>query len=336
MPQAVIDDFSDATRWDAFQPDDTPSAALVAADDLEHHRYLPDATSMRVDASAGAGQHYLSRTLGPLDLTAFPELRFWYRATVASDGSPQRPFRLRLQLGSAALAVGAPGNDWHRFLPALGPGIWQFVRMEMDDLAPQVRGALTTLRLTAVDAAGGWTVWLDDLAACRPELIADVDLALLDLLHERLDIGGTPVPAQVHVPGAPTPQAPWIRIVHHRVDFSDRRADSRRPRTDFTDTGYRLRGESVGYDLYYRVEGATTDRDAQVRMLQFVLDTLGHRGELLAGGLPLPLERVPRPPEEEPSDVPALHYRVCARQERGAHQHVLPVLQTTVTTDLAP
>lgn len=336
MPQLVIDDFSDATRWDAFQPDDTPSAELAAADDAEHHRYLPDATSMRVQASAAADQHYLQRTLGPLDLSAFPELRLWYRATAPSDGTPERPFRLRLQLGSAALPVGAPGNGWHRYLAAPAPGQWHFVRMEMDDLDPQVRGALTTLRLTAADAEGGWTVWLDDLAATRPAMIADVDQGLLDLLHERLVIGGTAVPAQVFVPGAAAPAEPWVRLVNYKVDFADRRADPRRPRTDFTDTGYRLRGESVAYDLYYRVEGTTTDRGEQAEMLQFVLDTLGHRGELLAGGVPLPLERVPWPPEEEPAQGAALHYRVAARLERGAHQHVSPVLESTVITDLAP
>jgi hypothetical protein len=336
VPQLVIDDFANATLWAAFDPASAPSAEIVLAADTVHRGYLPDATSLRLETSSSALGHFVTRTLGPLDMSNFSELRFWYRATRPADGTPLRPFQLRLQLGSVALPIGAPGNDWHRYLPAAPASGWQFVRVALDDLNPLVAGAVTAVRFTCVDATVPFTTWLDDLIACRPEIIADVDDALLGLLNGVLNIGG-PVPARVHVDGATPPPVPWLRLIHYEAAYSDIRTTSRRPRTDFTDTGYRVRPEAVAYDLYYRVEAATSDRVQQTTMLEFVMDTLGHRRTLLVNGTPLPLDRVPDLPVVD--DLPtllSLRYRVATLQERGPQQHVLPVLEPRLAVDMLP
>ena len=335
MPHLLIDDFGDATLWSALDPGSAPSAELTVADDPLHSGYLPDEASVRVEASAAATDHFLTRSLGPLDLGDFDDLQLWFRASVPMDGSPARPIRLRLQLGSPALPVGAPGNDWHRYLPAPQADRWQFVRVSLDDLDPLVAGAVDEIRLTCVGTTSSWTAWLDDLLACRTEMIADVDAALIELLDGQLVLGGGPVPAQVHLPGAASPAEPWLRVVHHRVSWSDARTTGQRPRTDYTDDGYRLRPESVAYDLDYRIEAATTDRTEQTQLLEFALEVLGPRRGLLVNGARLPLDRLPVPSRhEEPTDVPGLHYRVAARHDRGTHQPVVPVLEPVYTDDL--
>lgn len=337
MAWLLIDDLQSAAPWSAHRPDDTPSPELALVADTSEFRHLPDQSSGRVEASASSTGHYLRRALPALDLDDLDELRFWLRSGQPADGSPERPFRLRVELGSAALPVGAPGNEWRRLLPVEEAGRWQFVRLALDDLAPAVRGAAAELRLTVVDAAGGFTAWLDDLAACRPELLADVDTALLALLDGTLSIGGVPVPAEIAVPGAAAPGEPWLRLTPYDVAFSDLRTGARRPRTDFTDAGFRIRPESVAYDLAYRIEAVTSDRGEQAQILEFVLDVLGARRDLLVAGLPHPAERVAAsPPEDAWNDAPVLRYRIQARRERGAPRHVLPVAETVLTTDLQP
>src|SRR5690606_15897495 len=134
--------------------------------------------------------HFIRRTLPAVDLTDFSELRLWFRATVPASGTADQPFRLQTRLGSAALPIGAVGNDWHRYLPAFGGSRWQFARMSLDDLDPQVAAAVDTIQFTVVNTTTSWVGWLDHLIACRPQLIEDVHTALETLLSGGLDIGG--------------------------------------------------------------------------------------------------------------------------------------------------
>jgi hypothetical protein len=336
VPQVVIDDFSNAAAWTALDPVSAPSAEIVLANDPVHGGDLPDATSLRLQISSAADGHFITRALGPLNLSTLQELRFWVRAALASDGSPARPFRLRFELGSVALPITAPGNTWHRYLPAFQANTWQFVQLSLDDLPAAVAGAVTEVRITCVNTTASYTAWLDDLIACRTEVIADVDAALLSLLDGVLNLGAL-VPARVHINGAVAPAEPWIRLVHYEASYSDIRTIGRRPRTDFSDAGYRVRPETVAYDLFYRIEGATADRAEQTAMLEFVMDTLGHRRGLLVNGILLQLDRVPDlPVVDDMPTVVGLCYRVGAHQERGPHQHVLPALETRVTADLRP
>lgn len=332
MPSTLIDDFDDHTLWSALQPGGLPSAEIVLATDVDVH----GTASMRVDVSAAGDGHFITRSFGPMDITGLSELRLSYRTTRPSDGTPDRPFQLKMELGSAAMAIGAPGNSWHRYLPAFEADRWHFVRMALDDLDPLVAGAADTVQVTALNIAASWTAWLDGLIASDPQLIADVDAALEELLDGQLVIGG-PVPAHVHVPGAPEPVAPWLRIVHYDAAFSDLRTTSQRSRTDFTDTGYRLRPESVAYDLCYRIEPVTNDRAEHSQMIEFVLDVLGHRRSLLVNGAQLPLDRFQGSHADDVlGDVPALRYRVATRQERGTHLAVEPVKEITLATGLGP
>jgi hypothetical protein len=338
VPQVVVDDFANVALWAGFDPVSAPSAEIVLASDPTQHGPLPDAASLRAQISAAANNHFLQRTLAAaVNLSALPELRFLFRSTRAADGGSTNPFRLRMQLGSAAMPIGAIGNTWHRYLPAAVPNTWQFVRLALDDLNATVRNALTVIRFTCVNTTTPITVWLDDLIGCRHDAIADIDASLLALLDGTFAIGGNPVPARVHVTGAAVPAMPWLRLIHHEAAYSDVRTTSRRPRTDFSDAGYRVRPEAVAYDLYYRIEGATTVRADEAAMLQFVMDTLGNRRTLLVNGVMLQVDRVKdqTPVDDLPTQL-SLRYRVTTLQERGPHQHVLPVLETKLTTDHLP
>ncbi|MEM7305799.1 MAG: hypothetical protein AAF682_03980 [Planctomycetota bacterium] len=329
MPAVVLDDFTDSTLWSSSNP-----AQLALVDDTGVHAGFGDA-SVRVEASATAGGEFFERTVAAVDLSALGELRLWYRSSVVADGSTQAPFQLQLELGSAALPVGAPGNDWLRYLPAFQGDRFEFVRLALDDLDPQVATALDTLRFTVVPPAGdgvSWTAWLDGLLACRPQLVVDVNAALVAALHNNLTLGA-PVPAQVHAPGAAEPTAPWLRLVHYDALFSDPRTTAQRTRTDFTETGYRLSPESVAYDLDYRIEPVTADPLEHAEMVEFVLNTLGPRGTLPVLGTELPVERLGSHKSDAKGDSALLRYRVRARQDRGLPVPVTPVGEVALETE---
>jgi hypothetical protein len=335
LPSTLIDDFGDHTLWDALQPGPMPSPEIVLDDDGAVHANLTNEASVRMEVSgAAADGHFVERVLGSVDLTSFNELRMWCRATVGADGSPDSPFLLRMEMGSAAMPIGSPGNDWHRLLPFAERNGWTFVRLALDDLDPLVAGAANAVRLTCVNTVASWTVWLDDLLACEPAMIADVNAALVGLLDGVLVIGA-PVPSHVHVPGAAEPSAPWIRLIQYDAAYSDLRTTSQRSRTDFTDLGFRLGPESVAYDLHYRVEPVTSDPAEHAEMVEFILDVLGHRRTILVNGIRLPLERIDPIHRDAWSDLPVLRYRVSARQDRGSPQLVVPAQEIVLEADLA-
>jgi hypothetical protein len=303
---------------------DRPSPTLAA-----------DATSMRTAFSAASAGHRIERGFGPVDLTDFSELRLWVRADSPASGAPGAPFRLEMRLGSAALANGAPGNDWHRRIPAQPGGRWDFVRLSLADLDPAVRAAADTIAFFALAApdSGGVTVWLDDLRAATPRLVSDADAALVAALDGQLQIGGNPVPATIEVPGGPAVAAPGIRIVNYDAVFAEARGGHARRRGDYTQSGHSIWPDPEPWDLLYRIDFVGADRAEQAAMLDFTLATLGGRGLLDVGGLGQPIERLANVmPDDALSPAPLLRYRVACTLDRGAAISVLPVAEIRLAT----
>ena len=333
MPAILLDAFNDATLWAGLTPGGTPSAEIALSVASLGAPGSPEATSLAIAATAAAIGHRVRRTVVATDLSTVSELQLWHRSTRPANGGAETPFRLRLALGSATLPVGAPGNSWHRYLPADAAGRWQFVRLALDDLAPAVRAAVTAIEFKVSDASTAFTTWLDSLVAAQPRMVVDVDTALLAVLNGKLVLGGSPVTAMIAAPGNTEPMAPWIRLVQYDAAPAQERMTWEQRHTDFVDDGHRIRPGLTAYDLYYRVDFVTPSRADQSAMLDFVLDALDD-------GLPLPgmRLRVERVANVVPLDAlqpsPVLRFRVAAWAQRGAVQTVKPV--KTVTLDTEP
>jgi len=335
LPSLLIDDFADETLWQALTPADAPSAAITLASDAGAPAIPSGGACLRVALAETAGGDRIERGFGPLDLDDFAELRFWVRAAAPATGAPDAPFRLSMRLGSAALAIGAAGNDWVRHLPAEPGRRWSLVRVALDDLAPAVRTAADRIALRAATVSASATVWLDDLRAAAPRMTTDVDAALLAALDGGLAIGGQPVAAVIDAPGATAPSAPWIRLVQYDAAYAERRGGQARRRADYTDAGHRIWPEPEPWDLHYRIDFVSTDRAEQAAMLDFTIATLGGRGILDVGGTGLRIERVPNVlPDDALSPAPLLRYRVAAWVERGAPLAVAPVAAVRLVTGL--
>ncbi len=339
VPSLVIDSFAAAAPWTAEDPVGAPSAEVTLIAVTDTFAPVGNASSLRIEVTPAGGGHRIERNVAPIDLTTFDELRWWVRADRIGDGSPSAPMRLRAELGSAALPIGSAMNTWHRLVPVTRSNTWELVRVALDDLDPQVAGAADTIRLTVIDhSADGIdaavTVWLDELIACRPHLVADPTDALVGLLDGQLVLAA-PVPAALSVPGSVEPASPWIRVAIDDVAFCDQRTVSTSAKSDFVDDGYRLRPESIAYDLRYRIEPATADPAEFVAIVDFVIATLAHRRTLLVGGLELALDRLPATKRDRRRRAPVLRYVVAARTERTDDRVFMPVAEIELLTDVA-
>ena len=342
MPSVIIDSLDNAAPWSAFAPDGvTPSAELSIVVDSLRPRPNGDPQTAHVTGSANSLNHLLRRSLGPLDLTNFDELRLWINGERAADGTPARPFFLELRLGSVALPLGGAGNTWQRYLPVSLARGWEPLRIGIRDLPPAIRGAVTQIQLRSAADGMPLQCWLDDIIAVVDHMIADVDSALLLQLNGRLTLGGTPVVALVHPANGKVVQPrPYFEITNYDIVYSRERTESTRPRGDFSDTTFTLRPQADAYELYYQVTAVADDRATQVQMLEFLLRTLRARGDLVVNGFGLPMESIMVYPFEQlggvRTDALPLFYRISTRQPALVGDLMTPVRSITVDGDVRP
>jgi hypothetical protein len=290
VSHVVLDDLSDLTLWKAR----TPGGAASNEVSIEPGTVSPiNGHTMTIRASSSAEGHRVERTVPAVDLTRLADLALSVRSDRSADGSEGRPFYLELRLGSAALAIGVNGNDWHRLIPLAQANVWQPVLMALDDLPTQVRSGLTQIRFSCVEAAIPFTATLNAILAVKDELLRDVDAALRDRLDGKLELANAAVPALVEP--AQAPSEPFFRVRNYSAAPAPERSPSSGTRTDFTERGFSIRPPSVPFDLFYAVEAVAGARADAATMLEFALAELTPRATLPVNGRPLTVESVDAP-----------------------------------------
>jgi hypothetical protein len=322
VSSVVVDDLSNLAPWRARTPAGAASSAITIGPAALSRLGGPTMTMTATSAALG---HRVERTLAALDLSAFTDLELWIRSERIADGSDARPFFLELRLGAAGLAVGAASNTWHRLIPVAAADVWQPVPLALDDLPAAVRGALTEIRFTCVDASAPFALHLDAILAVKEEVLGDVDAALLDRLAGKLVLGGAPVLAAVAP--APAPNKPFFRIRNYAVRPAPERSPSGGVRTDHTEQGFSIRPPSVPVDLFYAIDGVADDRASAARLLEFAFGGLTPRSTLNVSGRPLTVEWVEAPPlslSTIPS-LPTVYVKVATSQRASAaHEAAVP------------
>lgn len=338
MSSIPIDAMDSAAPWTALAPDGTtPSTLIGFAVDATRFRYGPDRKSGRITAAEGATGHAVRRALAALDLRELDELRLWVQSDRTTAGSA---FFVEVRLGSAAMPLGDPANTWQSFVAIENRNSWELVRIGLGDVPPAIRAAVDRIELRCVDGRP-FTLWVDDVIAVRPEMIGDVEAALVARLHNRVSVGGSPVPAIVHAPDLPAPvQKTYVRIMLFDVRYSDERTSAVRTRGQYTSEGYDIRPRSFAYDLVYQLDVFAEDRAGQTRLLEFLLAELGAFGALLVADVQAPIELSRLPALEmlggERSDRVGLLWRVLVRDEVGDRERVRGAQTVIVEGDLQP
>jgi len=339
MPLTILDNMTNSAAWQALAPDGvTPSTEISLKIDTTRVPPGNDPSSARISATTNALNHTLRRTLGPVDLTQFDEIRLWIKSDRAADSTALRRFYLEMRLASAALPLNAPNNQWQRYLPVPAIDDWEPVRLTLGDLPAAVRSGLTTIQLRCADASKAFNCNIDDIIAVRDAMIGDVDAALQASLNNILSVSGVKIPAVLHPANGVQSQArPYIEILQYDALYSRERTDSALPRGDFTDQGYSMRPPSNAYELYYQVTAVANDRPTQSAMLEFILRTLPQRGQLEVNGQALPRETVYVQPIDQiggfRTDQIPLFYKISTRQEVGLSTLVQPTKTVIVNTD---
>ena len=135
MSHLVVDDFADLALWSAHAADGSVSSA-VSIERADSSRL--GGQTMRVAVGTDASNHRVERALASLDLSRFDDLELWVSCDRSADGSESRPFFVEVRIGSAALAIGANGNAWHRLIPVPAPAAWQAVSGPQNIPAPSL------------------------------------------------------------------------------------------------------------------------------------------------------------------------------------------------------
>jgi len=307
MSRRVVVDLADLAAWQARTPGGTASTQVAIEPGAVSRLGGGTAT---VRGTVDAAGHRIERALAAIDLAAFDDLELWVRGDRPADGSEARPFFLELRLGSGELPIGDAANTWHRHIPVAVAGAWQPVPLALDDLAPAVRGSVTQIRFTCVDATTPFALHLDAIAAVRAELLLDVDAALTQRLGGRLQIDGAAVAAIVDP--APAPDMPFLRIRNYAIRPAEERSPSGGVRTDHAGQGFSIRPAALPVDIFYAIEPVADDRADAAALLQFAFAQFSPRSTLDVAGRPLTVEWVEGPPLEldDVTSQPRLHIRV--------------------------
>jgi len=338
VAELVLDSMVDAAPWVAVGPDGaTPSDAIACAVDTSVYHLGEDRSSLRIVGTTGAAQHRLIRTIAAVDLRPFDELRLAIRGDRVAGMRGGQPFYLELRLSSAVAPPDSVTNPWYRLLPVPGDS-WTVVRLSLTDLPDAVRSAVERVQLRCVDARSGFRILLDDLLAVRHEPSVDADAGLIRRLHNRLQLNGQRVPAQVQVAGdALPPGRPLILLHPYTARFAEQRRVGGESEGDYRTDGYSLRPVATPWDLYYAVEALAADRASQAALIDFVLGALPPRGTLPVCGFALPCDNVAPGEAVAGTGFPTrrllLHYRVATWQESGQPRPVRPAETVRVEID---
>ena len=324
--QLLVDAMNDPSLWTALEADQTPSTELGVTAETSLFRYGEDTTSLKVQATSQALNHRLLRTLANLDWRTMDELRFWLRANRTADGSAAKPFYLELRLASGAMSLTNPNNTWYRLLPIAQSGQWELIRLSLRDLPDAIRSAVNLLQVRCITALD-FVCHIDDLVVVREELLNDIDQALLARLHNRLRLGNDPVPAFIAHPNQTEPALPHIRLVQYGLQLVPDAQRSTQQKGDFTETGYSVLPASVGYALFYEIEGRATTREVTSRLFEFILQAFSPQGSILSNNVMHRVEFINFAIQEElgpkRAEQLALRFKVYTRQEMGVPQKVM-------------
>ena len=331
MPFLPIDEFNLAGPWQALSPAATPSTQLAFAVVAEAHPMAESQGALAVTFSGVSLGHRLRRTFGPVDLSSFDRLTFWFRPETEMAGMSTDPLQLRLRLGSAGLSLDAGGNTWARYLAGENGRDWSFATVSLANLPAAIASAATQIEFQVAATDGvSHRVTFDSLAVAQPGLVADVDTALLATLNNTLNIGGNPVPARL---SPQTTAKPFISI----TQFGARRAFDRDPmglaRKERDDLGWLIWPEPKAWDLSYRFEPQANNRSEQVTIIDFLAARLAN-GWLPIGNRAYRVEKDDMRAEgDEALSLPPLRYVVSAYAETGAPVRAVPTTTTNLHLD---
>lgn len=326
MPLLALDSFDAPLQWAALDPALAPSGEIALTPLNTAHPFAASTGAMEAQISSAAIGHRISLATPATDLNALEDLALWVRSASSLGTSPGADFLMRIELGSVAMPIGAPGNDWHRYVGPLSGQGWSYLRFALDDLPAAVRAAVTEIAIIVDAVSSSHTVVFDALEAQIRRTVDDLETSLLGLLDGQFLIGGVPVPAVIPPDAPANPANPFFRIEPIRSTPCHERAVETGSRSDFTDSGYRIRPTPEPWDYFYAIDAVASTRAQVAQMLDFLAFTLDQHGRLPIGNRALRMDPVDASVAQPAADIADNRHfiRVNAWVERGPSITVAP------------
>ena len=334
MSSKILDNFT--TLW-------TPGPGVLWSVSGESAPDFFGQGQMQMVITSGGGPEaelapYVQREFdSPLDLSTVQELRFWMRSSLPGDGGRKGPFYLRLDVVDD---LTVPSLTWSRLLPVVKVNTWELHQLWLENMPVGLRTAVGGIRLQGLTPEIAFSASVAHLLGAVPELLSDVDAALLAALDTRfqvmVDSVNTDVPAVIALPENPAPQemphiliTPWSvtpgRIETQRAEIID----------NFTSEGAFVRPLPKMLQLGFSVDVFAQQRDQKTSLLERVIHLFHHQPYLLASGERLQiLPFIPSRDEVTAYVTPGrtpLFYRLNVWAETGAREfraQAVPLLTT--------
>jgi hypothetical protein len=210
-----------------------------------------------------------------VDLSAYDELRFWFRSTRRGDGSPTQPFYLILE----ADVTPPSGVPWSRLLPVHKPQTWELHRLWLADMLAAMRSAVGVMRLRSLNPEIAFVASIDSLIATTPDPIQDVEAALLARWHNQFRVttgdGSTSVPALFDVPEIQqNPGLPYILITPWSLRPSPAEREGGELIDNFSAQGAYVRPPPGRLHLQYSLDVFAAERAQKARLFEQILRDL--------------------------------------------------------------
>lgn len=300
MANLLIDAMNDDQQWHAFMPDGvTPSDRLNITTDTTVYRMGIDNASGKISGSPEALNHTLQRSINPIDVSGYSEIRFWVKSSNRADGSPGFPFFLEIRFGSLAVPLDDVSNTWYAYIPVINyPNKWELIRLSLNGMDPAVRSGINQIQIRCVQNTVSFILHIDYMIAVREEIIADVDTVLIQIFHNTVDVGGTPVPAYfAHDENPPKVKHPYIFITHYDIQYNTANRSGVQQRSNFTQEGMLLNPLVYSFDLFYTIDAFADSREEKVKIFQYILNVFTPQMELPVNGYLFPVHIIKPDPE---------------------------------------
>ena len=251
------------------------------------------------------------------------EIRFWLKSSRIGDGNNGRPFYLYFVVTNNADTV-----KWERLIPVKKSNHWELYRFWLDNNFPdELKNGNIKFRLCSLDPEIVFSATIGDFIATKPQVLQDVELALMSRLNNRFEIlhrnQKTLVPAIVNLPENPgSPTIPYISIIPWAVKPQRERGGSVEIVDNFT-----LNGEAYvrpcpwDIQMEYSVDVYVSDRIQKTQLLEFIINDFISQPYLVVNGEPLSLISFSPTSEETAESVSPgrspLFYQMTASMERA-------------------
>jgi hypothetical protein len=339
MTSEILDPVSDKAAWWHSSNDAdwhlSPVDATLLPPDVSQTGGLKIEAHPRENSDPPSMEHQFTPAQ---DLRNWQELRFWFSSNRIATGRSEHPFYLAIELSNA-------GATWERWLPIGRPNHWELQQLWLEDMDPNLRQSVATIRLRALARELTFTAQVGDLLAVTPQPpIQEVEDAFLSRLNNQFQVpaesANAPpieVPAIWELPEVPdSKEFPSIVMIPWSVQPKGELGGSVDVIDNYSANGAYIHPIPKRLQLEYAIDVVAKDRTAKAMLLDAILADFTRTPYFIFDGQRVSLIPFMPSPEQlaesiSPGRAP-LFFQLTVPIEAGQRQFQPSIRSATLTT----